>query len=47
MYMKHYEKQDDMMYVKKYIKDMQKINEIHPLFFTSYIKYKMVSRVIE
>ena len=42
----HIEKQDNVVYVKKYIKDVQIVNEIHLLFFTNYIKYKNGSRVV-
>ena len=46
MYMKHIEKQDNVVYVKKYIKDTQIANEIHLLFITNYIKYINGSHVL-
>ena len=46
MCMKHIEKQDNVVYVKMYIKDTQIASESHLLFITNYIKYINGSHVV-
>ena len=44
--MKHIERQDNVVYVKKNIKDTQIANEIPLLFITNYINYINGSHVV-